>query len=353
MRKIKLTKGKSLAIGKLPEGCRLCIEGKKSVLFMTGLCKQDCFYCTISEKRWQKNESWINEQLLKKDSDLIKEVELSNSRGVGITGGEPFLVLDKTTHYIKLLKENFGNSFHIHLYTSGICVGEKQLEKIYSAGLDEIRIHLNRELVNAAMKFGWDVGMEVPAILKDFGKLKQTVDFLENSGAKFLNINELEFSERNILPFQRLGFTKLSDSMTAVKGSKETAEKILEYAEENAKKLNLHFCTANLKMDCQLRNRLRRRAENIKKDFESVTKDGFLLKGIIFGKKLNEIKNELMKNNIPEKMFFISSEKGRVETSVAITKKLAERFRGRFKCAVVEEYPTAEPWDFELTPINY
>jgi len=353
MRKIKITKGESLAIGKLPEGCRLCIEGKKSVLFMTGVCNQNCFYCTISEKRWQKNDSWINEQSLKRDSELIKEVELSGSRGVGITGGEPFLVIDKTTRWIKFLKENFGEGFHIHLYTSGIGVSEKQLEKVYSAGLDEIRVHHNIGLVNAATKFGWDVGMEVPAIPKDFNKLKQTVVFLENSGAKFLNMNELEFSERNITPFQGLGFAKISNSMTAVKGSRETAKKILEYAETNVKKLNLHFCTASLKMNYQLRNRLRRRAENIKRDFEAVEKDGFLLKGVIFGKNLNEIKNEMLASNIPENMFFVSKEKKRIETSVQIAKKLAGKFKGRFKCAVVEEYPTAEPWDFELTPLNY
>lgn len=353
MRKIENTKGESLAIGNLPEGCRLCIEGKKSVLFMTGLCRQNCFYCTISEKRWQNNGSWINEQLIRNDSDLIKEVELSNSCGAGITGGEPFLVTDKTAHYIKLLKENFGKSFHIHLYTSGVGVSENHLEKVYSAGLDEIRIHLNQELVKAALKFGWDVGMEIPAIPKDYEKIKNIVDFLESSGGKFLNINELEFSERNILPSQNLGFENSSDSMTGVKGSRETAKKILEYAKENSKNLNIHFCTAALKMNYQLRNRLIRRAESIKKDFETVTKDGFLLKGIIFGKELNEIKTELMKNNIPEKMFFVSEEKKRIETSIQTAKKLAGKFRGRFKCAFVEEYPSAEPWDFELTPINY
>ncbi|TRZ54288.1 radical SAM protein, partial [archaeon] len=85
----------------------------------------------------------------------------------------------------------------------------------------------------------------------------------------------------------------------------------------------------------------------------TVTKDGFLLKGIIFGKPMREIKKELTANNIPEKMFSVSEEKNRIETSVSIAKKLAERFRGRFKCAFVEEYPTAEPWDFELTPLNY
>lgn len=353
MRKIKITKGESPAIGKLPEGCRLCIEGKKSVLFMTGVCRQNCFYCTISEKRWQKNESWINEQSLKKDSELIREVELSGSRGAGITGGEPFLVLEKTARWIRLLKENFGSDFHIHLYTSGIGVSEKQLEKTYSAGLDEIRIHRNPELAKAALKLDWDVGMEIPAIPKEQRKTEKLVDFLEAAGAKFLNMNELEFSERNILPLQKLGFAKVSDSMTAVKGSAAAAENVLEYAGKNTKKLNVHFCTAALKLNRQLRNRLRRRAESIRKGFESVTRDGFLLKGIIFGDNLEKIKFELLKNNIHERMFLVSKEKKRVETSVQISKRLAGKFRGKFKCAVVEEYPTAEPWDFELTPLNY
>lgn len=353
MRKIKITKGKSLAIGNLPEGCRLCIEGKKSVLFMTGLCRQECFYCTISEKRWQKNESWINEQLIKKDSDLVREVELSNSEGAGITGGEPFLVFDKTAHYIKLLKENFGEKFHLHLYTSGIGISEQQLEKIYSAGLDEIRIHLNPELVRNAFKFGWDVGMEVPAVPKERQKIENIVNFLEKYGAKFLNINELEFSERNIEPLQKLGFTQASDSMTAVKGSRETAERILEYAKNNTKNLSIHFCTAALKMNYQLRNRLHRRAENIRKDFETVAKDGFLLKGIIFGGNLKEMRKMLLSRHIPERMFSISEEKNRIETSVEVVKRLSEKFRGKIKCAIVEEYPTAEPWDFELTPLNF
>ncbi len=353
MRKIENTKGKSLAIGKIPEGCRLCIEGKKSVLFMTGLCEQRCFYCTISKKRWQKNESWINEQLLKKDSDLVKEVELSNSEGAGITGGEPFLVLGKTAHYIKLLKESFGEKFHVHLYTSGIGVSEKQLEKLYSAGLDEIRIHLNQNLVKVALKFDWDAGMEIPSVPKNFQYIKNTVDFLELIGGKFLNINELEFSERNIIPFQKLGFNRISNSMTAVRGSDITAIEILEYAKRNTENLNIHFCTASLKLNYQLRNRLRRRAGNIKKDFEIVTKDGFLIKGIIFGDNLQKIKNELLKNNVPEKMFSVSKEKNRIETSISIARKLASIFRGKFKCAIVEEYPTAESWDFELTPLNY
>ena len=37
--------------------------------------------------------------------------------GTGITGGEPLMKLDLMLHYIRLLKETFGEEHHIHLYT--------------------------------------------------------------------------------------------------------------------------------------------------------------------------------------------------------------------------------------------
>ncbi|MEM7821158.1 MAG: hypothetical protein QW751_03105 [Candidatus Aenigmatarchaeota archaeon] len=125
--------------------------------------------------------------------------------------------------------------------------------------------------------------------------------------------------------------------------------KVLKYAQN--KKLNVHFCTAALKLNYQLRNRLKNRARNIKKSFEKITKDGFLLKGVIFGANLEKIKSELMRLKLPEKEFYVSIEKNRVEISAERARHLANKLP--FKVAVVEEYPTAEPWDFELTPLNY
>ena len=345
MRPVKKTPGKSLAIGDIPEGCKRCVAGQKSILFVTGRCNQRCPYCTISKKRWQKDDVWVNEKLVENDNDLIEEVKTSESKGIGITGGEPLLVPELVIHYIKILKENFGKNFHIHIYTSGLDIDPKILKRLYNAGLDEIRIHMNKEFVIATSKFNWKFGMEVPVIPGDVVKLCRLVDFLEEVGADHLNLNELEFSERNLESLGKYDLRK--DSLSAVEGSEETAKQVLGYARKNTKKLNVHYCTAALKMNYQLKNRLKNRAKNIKKPFEKVTKDGLLLKGIIIGDK-RKIKLKLKEMKVKDSMFF--EKEKRIEVSVKTAEKISKN--KEFKVAIVEEYPTADPWDFELTPLN-
>jgi len=351
MRDVVTTPGRSSAIGAITDGCERCIAGRKTVLFVTGMCSQNCWYCTISANRWQKDEVWANERLVNTDDDLVDEIKKSGSSGVGITGGEPLLKVDRVVHLINLLKKNFGKEFHVHLYTCGIGIDPHDLKTLYAAGLDEIRIHKNRELVKSALQFDWTVGMEVPVIPGQEKELCELVDWLEEAGAAFLNLNEMEFSERNVDPMEERGLELKEDSLTAVAGSEETAMKVLDYAKRSTEKLSVHFCTAALKLNCQLRNRLTNRARNIKKPFEKVTADGFLFKGVIFGNDLEKIKSELLRLKVPEKDFFIATEKKRIEISAERAKHLANKVN--FKVAIVEEYPTANPWDFEVTPLNY
>jgi len=354
MREIKKTSCGSFYIGELPEGCKLCMEGKKLVLFVTGVCKHSCEYCTVSESRFGKDEVWANEKKVLKPTDIIDEANISSAAGAGITGGEPLLVQQRVIEYIKLLKKTFGNKFHIHLYTSGLLDTELKdvATALQSAGLDELRVHHNMELIKVAKSLsGWKVGMEIPVFPNEEEKICKLIADLETAGADFINLNELEFSDRNLKWLEERGYKLRDDSLTAVEGSAETAQKVLKWAAEHTNKISIHFCTAELKLNCQLRNRLRNRAKNIKKIFERISDDGFIIKGVIFG-DLNEIERFLEENKISKKNYFTNAQKGRVETSEHIAKLLAKK-TNKFKIAVVEEYPCAEPWDFELTPLNY
>jgi hypothetical protein len=347
--RIFTTAGESLATGRLPLGCELCIEGRKLVLFVTGLCNQNCYYCTISEGRWQKDETWANERKVEAPEDIIEEAKICRAKGAGITGGEPLMKIDRVIEYIRLLKKEFGKDFHIHLYTNGTLVNEENLKKLSDAGLDELRIHMNKEAVKQALQFGnLRVGMEVPCIPGDEKQLCGLVDYLESVGAHFLNLNELEFSERNIGPIEKLGMALKTDSLTAVEGSDTTGNAVLRYAEK--KNLPVHFCTARLKLDYQLRNRLTNRAKSIRKPFEKVTKNGFLRKGVVEGGTAVEMAKELMALKVPEKMFFHNDRTGRTEMSEEAARLLAKK--SKFKVSLVEEYPSAEPWDWEKTPLN-
>ena len=343
------TLGESLATGPLARGCDLCIEGRKLVLFVTGLCNQNCYYCTISEGRWQKDETWANERRVEKPEDIVEEARTCKALGAGITGGEPILKVDRVVEYIRLLKKEFGKGFHIHMYTNGTLATGENLKKLHEAGLDELRVHMDQEAVKRALKYqGWRVGMEVPCIPGEEKRLCGLVDYLENVGGHFLNLNELEFSDRNVGPMEKLGMVLKTDSLTAVEGSDRTASAVLKYAEK--KSLPVHFCTARLKLDYQLRNRLTNRARNIRKPFEKVTSNGFLRKGVVEGGDLGRAAEELRKLKVPAGMIFHNNKTNRLETSEEVARLFAKK--SKFKVSIVEEYPSAEPWDWEKTPLN-
>ena len=178
------------------------------MLFVTGLCPRRCFYCPVSEHKFGTDDVYADEWKLSKDpaqadQELLEECRLIEAKGAGITGGDPLATLAKTTHYIQLLKKQFGKSFHIHLYTSLNLLTQKTLEQLHDAGLDEIRFHPDLqdskfwERLILTKQFCGDVGIEIPAIP---GLEKETQALLDYLGVncphiRFINFNELEFSD--------------------------------------------------------------------------------------------------------------------------------------------------------------
>ena len=102
---VRRTPYRSFALGSLPKGCRLCAAGKKSVFFITGVCNAGCFFCPISEQKKNNDVIFINERPVKKNNDVIGEINACRSEGVGITGGDPLARIDRTCAYIRKLKE--------------------------------------------------------------------------------------------------------------------------------------------------------------------------------------------------------------------------------------------------------
>ena len=141
---------------------------------------------------------------------------------------------------------------------------------------------------------------------------KKLADYLEMIGADYLNLNEFEMGESNQLELQKRGFEIKSDSIASVKNSTEYADRFLkEFG--TGRDLNVHFCTASLKDGVQLRNRYRRRANNIKKDWEQVSEDGTLLFMRIQGsiQSIREIKDVLInESGVPPQKIKIKETQG-------------------------------------------
>ncbi len=271
--------------GGLPRGCSLCYAGTKVVVFVTGLCRDGCYYCPVSRSRMGQDRMYVDEEPVDSPSQVLLEAYRIGASGASITGGDPLARPARVLTIIRALKSEFGDGFHIHLYTSGRLASRSLLERLEATGLDEIRFHPTHpsmlEKVRIAVEHtGMDVGVEVPAIPGREQELIRLAERLEEMGAKFLNLNEMEVSESNIEAVTRRGF-RVAGSGVAVEGSRETALKVVRWAAGHLKRLKVHFCPAGFKDYVQTKNRLLRKARGVAHLYEEPTREGTLLRGEI------------------------------------------------------------------------
>ncbi|WP_292459971.1 radical SAM protein [Methanothermococcus sp.] len=376
-------------IKNLPVGCQYCIKGEKLVLFITGLCGENCFYCPVSENRKEKDIIYANERKINSVEEAIDEAHLCGSKGVGITGGNPLLKIERTCEYIRALKNEFKDSnFHAHLYTTPTHLDEDKLKMLKEAGLDEIRLHptkfFNRyskkdfdsdefknymddflNKLKLCMGYIKDVGVEIPAIPNYEEEIVYLAEELNKIGVKFLNINELEYSETNYDILKQKGFTEKNDFASEILGSEETAKKVINYFEEKKKKeekknknskfnLIIHYCPSALKDGIQMKNRLINRAKNVAKDYDIITDEGLILRGIISFKDLddiNEIVDMLEYNEIPYEI-----NGNNLYLNPYVLEDLIDELKNmncniNFSAYISERYPTSDGLEVERTPL--
>ena len=348
MSKLKKLDRNAFSRGDLPKGCKLCSQGGKLVLFVTGICNMSCYYCPISEKKKDNDVIYADEMPIKKDNDILYEAKCIGALGTGITGGEPLLNLKRTLHYINLLKKKFGEKHHIHLYTTR---GYKnEILALKKAGLDEIRFHVVPSLwenfenskiykrILFALKSSMSVGIEIPLMPKMEKQLTHMILKADALGVDFINLNELEIPNFQVMEKKKFRY-KDSYSLS-IKGSEELAKKLSKLNT----KMTIHYCSAAFKDGVQLGKRLIRRAKRTAKEYEVITKEGLLILGIIRGinkKELKKIYDFLRKNyDIPKNLIEINFERKRIETAAWLLEEIAKELP--FECWEVEEYPT---WD--------
>jgi pyruvate formate-lyase activating enzyme-like uncharacterized protein len=355
----KLEKG-SKYTGELPKGCRSCRQGRKMVMLVSGLCKLSCFYCPLSAKKKGKDVIYANEKKVEKEEDIFYEAKTIDALGSGITGGDPLEVLDRTLHYIEILKNEFGSDHHIHLYTS-YTPDFEILKKLEDAGLDEIRFHIPYTLwdrfpgskyektIIEALKTEMDVGVELPALPDMKSELIMLTKQLDELGIHFLNLNELEYSETNWERLMGKHYEIRNETSNAIKGSQWVAEDILKSLDT---KMALHYCSSRFKDGIQLKRRIKRRAKNTKHESDLVTDEGLFIKGIVECDNLKDnytqIKNDF---NIPDELIYIDHEKKRIEIAPWILEEIHDDIP--FPCFIVEEYPTADRLEVERRPLKW
>ncbi len=325
------------------EGCRLCQLGAAMVLFVTGVCRRDCFYCPVSAHRRDVDATYANETRVRCDADVLREARSMDALGTGFTGGEPLLRLDRTLYYIKLLKHSLGAEHYIHLYT-GLAPSRRTLLALASAGLNEIRLHPPFELWDAfdecayyrtlkdAKAVGLHVGVEIPAI-KDVPAILNAVEQCH----AFINLNELEFSETNYNSMTARGYAAQRSSYAA-EGSESIARNIARVAPR------VYFCSSNSKDSIQLRERLKRKASYLARDFDEITTDGTLVYAVIEGPQDLSFLEELSKER------FVILEDA-VHMSWQLALKVIQKYPAlSSQTSIIESYPGG--MIVEMTPAD-
>lgn len=346
-KKIRALAGGSYLKGQLPPGCKNCRKGAVLFFLITGRCSENCFYCSLDSAKRGKNLILANERPITSFSGVMLEVTNMNALGAAITGGDPLLCIDQTIDYVKKMKKEFGKKFHIHLYTSGRYATEENLQKLYKAGLDEIRFHPQndeqKKALETALNFSWIVGSEIPIKPKQKKEIIAYLEYLDNlEEVKFCNMNELEITEANLEELTKRGFKPKTKDYAAVSGSEKLALEILKKTNLN---LTLHYCSALTKDTVQFRNRLIRTADIVKKPFEEID-DGMLVKATLIIPNYiipDEIIDILIEEyEVDSELLYINSQKN-IETSWYIADVLKEVIFTRFEIPdiiISYEYPT-------------
>jgi len=363
------------AIADDTEGCIQCQMGSKLVLFITGHCHWMCDYCPLSENRREIDWMFANERRVEiGDWDaVIEEARAMNATGAGITGGDPVMARERVLEACKILKNEFGDEFHLHMYTS-IPFKAEWAKDFAEAGLDEIRFHFldlesekYTETMDACVESGMLTGVEIPCEPDKENELMELLETMRNMPVQFLNLNELEITVGNHNNMELRGFN-LSDEITAgAAGSGELATRMRDRVmaasigaadpEDGTVRepypYHLKFCTATYKDSGQLRRRFIRRGEHTISPHEILTEDGTLIFGAIDCAQeesddwIDEIHSE---TGLPKRFMLYDSDNERIELPLSMAEELVGEIEAPI--SLVEVHPTHERLEMTVVYLN-
>ena len=274
--------GSKIHTGKLSPGCLMCGRGYWSCIFINALCTANCFYCP-QDRNLEREISPYEDIVFENPRDYISYLEKFNIKGVGFSGGEPLLVFDRLSAYIKEIRERLGKKIYLWIYTNGALATKNNITRLKNIGLDEIRFNIsanNYDLrpVELAAGIMDTVTVEIPSIPEDQPILKKKLIEMQRVGVKHLNLHQLQTSSFSYKSFIQRGYTFLHQPDIPVFESEIAALEIIGYALDKRIALPINYCTSMYKDRFQNRGRRWRRGLLVKSDFEELTGSKYIRK---------------------------------------------------------------------------
>jgi pyruvate formate-lyase activating enzyme-like uncharacterized protein len=257
--------GATVRLGGLSPGCVHCKQGQWECLFLTHRCNLACSFC-CSPLRAHDSElvsvlGHTADQVIARSLDL-------DLLGISLSGGEPLLAPKQVYEWLKKLRRKLPDRY-LWLYTNGVLLQPKVLDRLSDLGLDEIRFNAAatgyaRPDILAIMAHASRrlraVTVEIPAIPGDADRLVASLSAWAGAGVKYLNLHELvrepdshsatlsgEFSDIRLSDGH---VTHLSDA------SRELVLQVMRSVSELRISLQVNFCSLVNKLN-QLRGRRR------------------------------------------------------------------------------------------------
>jgi pyruvate formate-lyase activating enzyme-like uncharacterized protein len=267
--------------GTLSPGCRICGHGGWSCMFINGLCTANCFYCPQDRGIREERETLADGVTFQSADDYVEYLKLPGFKGVGFTGGEPLLVFDKLCTYLEKIRAAFGQKLYLWIYTNGDLVDRDKLKTLRSLGVNEIRFNISAQnydlsTVELAVPEMDTVTVEIPAIPEDEEIVMDRMAVMQAIGVRHLNLHQILANEHNYGRLAQRGYTFLHQDPVAVLESELTALALIRHALDGALTLPVNYCGVHYKGRFQNRGTRQRIANQIRKPFEDVTRNGYI-----------------------------------------------------------------------------
>ena len=272
----------------LSPGCRSCLEGNWSCLFITGNCNCRCFYCPTAQD--VGGDPGTNNLDFPKVEDYVDYLARFGFTGASISGGEPLLVLEKSLQYLRAIRRRLGDKVHLWLYTNGTLLTRDIAKRLRDAGLDEIRVDIGAtgyalDQVRLAVGIIPHVTVEIPAIPEEAERMQQKLGEMADNGVNYLNLHQLRLTNHNYPHLAGRGYTFLHGEKVTVLESEVTALELLRYSLDHGLALGVNYCSFVYKNRFQGAAGRRRAGAQIAKNYEEVTAAGYLRSLTLSGSK--------------------------------------------------------------------
>ena len=302
-----------IAYGKLSPGCQTCIDGTWSCVYVNQRCTANCSFCAQDRTSRTERPPTAEEIAFSGPDVYIDYLARFGFRGVGLSGGETFLAFDTTLSFVERIKERFGQSMYVWVYTNGDLVDPAKLADLRDAGLDEMRFNISARgyRLNAAelaREYLPTVTVEIPVLPQDSQALKACMLDMNDIGVDYLNIHQLVASRHNYQNLLNRGYTflpPLAFHESPVLQSEMIALELLKHAAENDMMLSVHYCSHAYKAAFQQLARRRRGATEAVADFEHVTDAGYVRRFLVrsLPEYTQELTQVLREGGIPDNLW--------------------------------------------------